>query len=187
MPMLLSLAPPVAGQDKDSNSQSRIQQGLAIAPVPLNLHGNNRALVGLGSYLVNALGGCNDCHTCPTYAPGLEHNPFIGGDGQLNGDAHLAGGVPFVGGLIVSRNLTPDAIGNPAGLTGDEFREVIRSGHDPRDPPGQLLQVMPWPLLRHMTDRDLDAIYEYLRAIPAHGTPAPGTCLFPGEATFPSP
>jgi hypothetical protein len=79
VPMLLSPVPAVAGQDKDSNSEGRIQQGLAIAPVPLNLHGNNRALVGLGSYLVNALGGCNDCHTCPTYVPGVEHNPFIGG------------------------------------------------------------------------------------------------------------
>jgi hypothetical protein len=29
-----------------------------------------------------------------------------------------------------------------------------------------LLQVMPWPVYRNMTDRDLRAIYEYLRAIP---------------------
>jgi hypothetical protein len=29
-----------------------------------------------------------------------------------------------------------------------------------------LLQVMPWPVYRHLTDHDLRAIYEYLRAIP---------------------
>jgi hypothetical protein len=29
-----------------------------------------------------------------------------------------------------------------------------------------LLQVMPWPVLHHMSERDLRSIYEYLRAIP---------------------
>jgi hypothetical protein len=29
-----------------------------------------------------------------------------------------------------------------------------------------LLQVMPWPAYRHMTDQDLQAIYEYLSAVP---------------------
>ena len=30
-----------------------------------------------------------------------------------------------------------------------------------------LLQVMPWPVFQDMTDRDLRAIYEDLRAIPS--------------------
>ena len=47
-----------------------------IAPVPLNLRGKNPALVGLGSYLVNAVGGCNDCHTNPPYATGGD--PHLG-------------------------------------------------------------------------------------------------------------
>ena len=44
------------GQEKANaeNGSSRVQQGLAIAPVPLDLQGRNRALVGLGSYIVNA-------------------------------------------------------------------------------------------------------------------------------------
>lgn len=33
-----------------------------------------------------------------------------------------------------------------------------------------LLQVMPWPVFRHMTDREHRAIYEYLRAIPCLGS-----------------
>ena len=53
--------------NEDDSNNSRIQQGFAIAPVPLNLDKKNRALVGLGSYLVNAVGGCNDCHTAPSY------------------------------------------------------------------------------------------------------------------------
>src|SRR5215211_4118340 len=136
-----------------SSNKSRVKRGLKIAPVTLNLQGKNRALVGLGSYLVNAVSECNDCHTCPTYAPG--HNPFDGeGDGQLNAANYLAGGLDFGNG-IVSANLTPDSEGKPAGLDFDEFVTLIRTGHDPDDDPDEVLQVMPWPFFRNMTRRDL--------------------------------
>ncbi len=41
-----------------------------------------------------------------------------------------------------------------------------------------MLQVMPWPVLRHLTDHDLQAIYEYLSAIP-HAEP--GNCVNAGQ------
>jgi hypothetical protein len=72
--LLAVAASPVIAQD--SASSSRVRIGFEIAPVPLDLRGKNRALVGLGSYLVNATGGCNDCHTSPPYAPGGD--PFAG-------------------------------------------------------------------------------------------------------------
>lgn len=52
----------------------------------------------------------------------------------------------------------------------------MHTGHEPGDLPGeQPLQVMPWPLYRWKTDRDLKAMYEYLRAIPHLGpNPKPG-------------
>jgi len=53
--------------DRGDAADSRIEQGFEIAPVPLNLEGKNRALVGLGSYLVN-FGGCNDCHNAAAVA-----------------------------------------------------------------------------------------------------------------------
>jgi len=163
-----------AGDD----DQSEIKHGFAIAPLLLNLKGKNRALVGLGSYIVNAQAGCNDCHTCPSYAPG--HNPYLGQPKQFNADNYLAGGVPF--GPFTSRNITPDpATGLPAGLTFDQFLLVMHTGIDldklhPLISP--LLQVMPWPVYQSMTDRDLRAIYEYLSTIP-HAEP--GTCSGPGE------
>jgi len=160
----------------EPQSDSRIQQGFAIAPVPLNLGNKNRALVGLGSYLVNAVANCNACHTCPSYTPstpGHNHNPFAGGDGLINAGSYLAGGVPF--GPFVSRNITPDGSGKPAGLTLDEFLSLMRTGVDP-DHVTPLLQVMPWPAYRNMGDRDLAAIYEYLSSIPHADTPSPGTC-----------
>ncbi len=45
----------------------------------------------------------------------------------------------------------------------------MRTGVDPDS--GELLQVMLWPVYAHMTDRDLEAIYAYLTAIP-HAEPA---------------
>jgi hypothetical protein len=141
--------------------QSRIARGYQIAPVPLRLRGKDRALVGLGSYIVNAQGGCNDCHTNPSYAPGGD--PFAGEPEQINVAGYLAGGREF--GPIVSANITPDENGLPAGLTFQEFRRLLRTGRDPHEP-GEILQVMPWPVYGKMTDRDLRAVYEYLRSIP---------------------
>ena len=141
---------------------SRIQRGADIAPVPLDMTGLNPALVREGSYIVNAQGGCNDCHTNPPYAPGGD--PFQGEPEQINVDGYLAGGTPF-GPTLVSANITPDEDGLPHGLTWPEFKKVIRTGHDLEEP-DEILQVMPWPVFRKMTDRDLMAIYEYLRSIP---------------------
>jgi hypothetical protein len=42
-----------------------VQIGFAIAPVQLNMNGKNPALVGKGSYIVNAKGDCNGCHNSP--------------------------------------------------------------------------------------------------------------------------
>src|SRR5262245_7742878 len=82
---------------------NRIITGLKISPVRVNLRGKNIALVGLGSYLVNAAGACNDCHTNPPFEDG--GNPFQGQPEKINKENFLAGGVAF--GPFTSRNLTP--------------------------------------------------------------------------------
>ena len=177
---------PLKGDDNDRNRGERedereleVQIGFSISPVKLNLQDKDPELVGLGSYIVNAQGGCNDCHTCPSYAPG--HNPFpapfgVSGDGQINSANYLAGGVAFgpppSAGGVISANLTPDSTGKPGGLTLEQFEIALRTGHDPLDPKFGLLAVMPWPYFRHMTGRDLDAIYAYLTAIPSATTPS---------------
>jgi hypothetical protein len=173
--------------------------GLRIAPVPLNMNGKDRGLVGLGSYLVNVAGDCNGCHSSgpPTqYAPG--GNPYFAQKPAIVNPATYLGGGRDFGALIpatadiVSRNLTPDKTGKPAGgQTFAEFRTIIRTGVDMDNihptcsgapgpgcllPPfdGTLLQVMPWPNLSKMSEHDLRAIYEYLSTIPCiSGPPAP--------------
>lgn len=151
------------GADQD---ESRVARGFELAPVPLDLTGKNPALVGLGSYLVNTL-HCSDCHTHPQFAPG--GNPFLGEPEQINAENYLAGGRPF--GPFTSRNITPRAgTGLPAGYTLEEFTHVMRTGEDLKNRHPEispLLQVMPWPWYKDLTDREMRAIYEYLRAIPS--------------------
>jgi hypothetical protein len=152
------------GNDSNDKDGSRIRMGYDLAPVQLDVAGLNPDLVGLGSYILNAQIGCNDCHTWPNYAPG--GNPFLGQPEQINTAHYMGGGRPFPNG-IVSPNISPDPVtGLPAGLTLDEFMSVMRTGVHP-DNPNRLLQVMPWPQYRNMRDRDLEAIYEYLSAIPS--------------------
>ena len=145
--------------------EARIQRGFEISPVPLNLEGKDRNLVGLGSYIVNS-SGCTECHTWPTWAPG--GNPFKGEPERMNTAVYLAGGRPFPAYPgVKSRNLTPDPYyGLPAGLTLHEFMNVMQHGQD-QENPGRILQVMPWPVFGRKTDYELRAIYEYLRAIPS--------------------
>jgi hypothetical protein len=159
------------GTASDSEG-SKIQIGYRIAPVPLNLKGKNPALVGLGSYIVNAQADCAGCHSDPQYAPGGD--PHFGEPELSDPSGHLLGGLQLFGPLVVPRNLTPNAAGLPGGLTLDQFIEVFSIGTDfdnaPPVVPGpdspDLLQVMPWPVFSKMTDREKRAIYEYLRAIP---------------------
>ena len=125
----------------DQTKESRIQRGFDIAPVPLNVKGKNRALVGLGSYIVNAVGDCNGCHSAgprTEFADGgnpyLLSPPFTGTK-QLNLTTYLGGGRDFgPGGPVLhlySRNLTPDKTGLPAGgHTYKEFVEIMRRGTD---------------------------------------------------------
>ncbi len=98
-------------------------------------------------------------------------------------------GFPYAGPIIVSRNLTPDKTGRPeGGRTLSEFKEIFRTGKDfdnihptclsdtdpnillgvciPPPVDGSKLQVMPWPAFHNMTDHQIEAIYEYLSAIP---------------------
>lgn len=191
----------LADSDNDSSDESKIKAGFDMAPVPLNLKGKNRALVGLGSYIVNATGDCNGCHSAgpaTEFLPG--GNPYQGQHPtKTNPATYLGGGRDFgpfgPGGALahlLSRNLTPDKTGRPLG--GDEFSEFVemmRTGKDfdhihptctgapngtcvPPPFDGTLLQVMRWPSFSNMTDHDLRAIYEYLSAIPCIAGPPTG-------------
>jgi hypothetical protein len=183
--------------------EARIRKGFEIAPVPLILAHKNRDMVGLGSYLVNGVAGCNGCHTAnPATEYTAAGNPYFRGAPPqiVNQSTYLGGGRnfgPLVAGLtpdIISRNLTPDRTGRPVGgRSFAEFKLIMQTGADldhihptcsakilvgcfPAFLPfdGDLLQIMPWPIYQHMSVRDLRAMYEYLSAIPCIAGPDKG-------------
>jgi len=162
----------IGATESNTASESRVQRGLSISPVPLDTHGKNLAYVANGSYIVNSMSACADCHSCPTYAK----DPLSTADRSqwVNKQNYLAGGVHF--GPFTSANITPDASGRPAGLTLAEFKELIRTGHDPEN--GSPIFVMPWPVYSNMLDKDLESIYAFLSSIP-HAEP--GVCGGAGE------
>jgi hypothetical protein len=191
-----------AEDGEGDGNDPRVRRGLQISPVPLHLRGKNRQLVGLGSYLVNAVASCNDCHSAdPSTQYAAGGNPYFKGNPPtvVNQATFLGGGRNF-GALIpgtpeiISRNLTPDRTGLPeGGRSFAEFLHIFRTGADldhlhpncsatvttdcfPAGQPfnGDLLQIMPWPVYQNLTDHDVRAIYEYLRAIPCISGPATG-------------
>lgn len=130
--------------DDDEGDGARIHRGLEIAPVPLDFVGKNRRLVGLGSYIVNAQGDCNGCHSAgPATEFAVGGNPYFGQKPtKVNPKTYLGGGRHFV--LIVpppgsqlkfpdiiSRNLTPDKTGRAeGGNTFAQFKAIMRTGID---------------------------------------------------------
>ncbi|HEV2577707.1 MAG TPA: hypothetical protein VGU25_10890 [Acidobacteriaceae bacterium] len=124
-----------------------IQIGFQIAPVKLNLINKDPALVGYGSFLVNAVADCNGCHTGGVppnlnYAAG--HNPYFGQKAKVDPTTYLEGGMDFgpvagpsatygdyVGPDIIARNLTPDNTGRPeGGHTLAQFKQIMNTGID---------------------------------------------------------
>jgi hypothetical protein len=122
-------------------------------------------------------------------------NPYFGQPKKVNPATYLGGGRDFgelpnppIGSAhIISRNLTPSP-NNKTGLpegdhTFSDFLTIFRQGKDfdglhptcagapnpgciPKPFDGALLQIMPWPNFKDLTDHEIRAIYEYLRAVP---------------------
>ncbi len=170
--------PPGNDDTFDSGDLGKIRIGYEINPVPLNLRGKSVLLVGLGSYIVNGQADCAGCHSTPMYEPGGD--PHLGEPEKISKETFLSGGGDLFG-PFVPRNLTPNGQGLPGNLTLEQFLEVFERGTDFEagnmgnvpmpSPDNDLLQVMPWPVFRHMTNLEKRAIYEYLRSIPCIGSP----------------
>lgn len=129
-------------------------------------------LVERGRYLVK-IAGCNDCHT--------------------------AGYMASAGKVPEAQWLTGDKLGwrGPWGTTYAinlrlYMRDVTEADWMKRARTMETRPPMPWFALREMTDRDLKALYHYIKAQPVAGEPAPAY-VPPGQepkmpyAQFPAP
>jgi hypothetical protein len=162
--MLLTPGARAQETEKHTYNAAAVARGLEIAPVTLDFGNRDRDQVGYGSYLVNAVGGCNDCHTNPSYTP--DGDPFAGHPKKVNTAGYMAGGTAF--GPFISRNLTPSGEGPVTGSLAN-FMTVFKTGKDLKalhPEISELLQVMPWTVYQDMLDADLEAMFAYLSSIP---------------------
>ncbi|HEV2099069.1 MAG TPA: c-type cytochrome [Stellaceae bacterium] len=120
----------------------------------------DQTLIAKGEYLARA-GDCVACHTNP-------------------GGALFAGGramaTPF--GTIYSSNITPDPKTGIGSWTADDFYGVMHAGRFPDG--GLIYPAMPFGSYTKVTRADSDAIFAYLRAVPAvHQPNRPHDLRFP--------
>jgi len=157
-----------------------VRRGLAIAPRrnPRPLGGDRRETFGIGSYIANSMTHCNDCHTSPDRTPDFR---------KINFAAYLTGGTvfevppPFQMPLRQVRTMSANLTGATRGFFNEpndsfqRFHDLIHTGsHVDEKPPRPL--GFPMNLiaanLSKVLDEDLEAIYQYVKAVPSVAGPA---------------
>ena len=132
-----------------------VEAGAGVAVTPAA-----SAVVERGAYLARA-GNCLGCHT-------------------TTGGAAFAGGrgvdTPF--GVVVATNITPDAKTGIGNWSASEFWRALHHG---RSKDGRLLYpAFPYPSFTNVTREDSDALYAFLRSVPAvEKANAPHALRFP--------
>jgi mono/diheme cytochrome c family protein len=111
-----------------------------------------------GSYLVNGILACGNCHT--PKAP----------DGRPIAERELSGGLSFTTPAFdaTAANITPDRETGIGSWSDDEIKRALTEGvrpHHGRLPGVPLAAVMPAAFYKALLPRDLDAIVAYLRGV----------------------
>jgi mono/diheme cytochrome c family protein len=181
------LPPELNVQGGPAPDPDNVLRGLAVRPLdaPADLAtrtSSEIAAIGRGSYLVNTLAHCNDCHT----------NPARDSAGKVNTAHYLTGGGVFptptgLGPVFhQTRSMSADLTGkthgflNEPGATFNLFLGIISSGqHIDDTPPSPLAWPMPWNIFQNMTLSDLEAVWSYLKTLP----PIAGTATDPADKT----
>ncbi len=119
-----------------------------------------------GSYLVNTVMACGNCHT--------PKDP----SGAAIADKELSGGLAFTTPLFnaTAANITPDRETGIGDWSDDDIKHALVTGVRPahaRLPGVPLAAVMPASFYKALSPRDLDAIVAYLRTVkPVHNVVA---------------
>lgn len=127
-------------------------------PAAFTKRPNEADSVAYGKYLV-AFAGCADCHT-PQDDKG---KPLPGKD--------FAGGNPFhmyTGGVVRAANITPDKETGIGYWSKAQFFAAIRKYEGkplPQIDTNKFNTIMPYSAFSKMTDRDLSAVYAYLKTL----------------------
>tara|TARA_R110002110_G_scaffold85816_2_gene223500 strand:+ start:88360 stop:89211 length:852 start_codon:yes stop_codon:yes gene_type:complete len=130
-------------------------------------HASAETLLERGTYLMESIVACGNCHT-----PQGPNGPIAGKD--------LAGGLVFEepGFVAVSSNITPN---RETGIGNWTDAQIIASIREGKRPDGSTIgPPMPIEMYRGLSDWDVQAIVAYLRAVkPVHNVVAKSKYEFP--------
>lgn len=133
-----------------------------------------------GKYLVENIGGCNDCHTpwkMGEHGPAPDMTKMLSGSpegmrvpppfitrpwGWAGSETMTAFAGPW--GISYSANLTPDMETGLGKWTEADFLKAMHTGVGSHNRP--IMPPMPWQALGHASDDDLKAIFAFLHSIP---------------------
>jgi hypothetical protein len=168
---------PAETGDPDGVALGRAIQPLAEPTGVASLSSADQTRFGRGSYIVNAVAQCNDCHTSPSTNPFPPQPPFT-----INTAAYLTGGAVFKvppplqpvmhTTRTMAENLTGQTNGYITAADQTAFETTITTGlHQDRAGNPPLGFPMPADVFKNMTAEDLASVFVYLKNL----TPISGT------------
>ena len=141
-----------------------------------------------GRYLVQDVLLCNDCHSERdwTLYSGPAKPPLGAGRPCMDRNSKAVGinfGTAGFPGRLCIRNITPDIETGVGTWTDGEIVRAMREGVSRNGE--ALFPIMPWFMLRNLSDEDAAAVIAYLRSTPAVKSPRPDKVLdFPLNIVF---
>ena len=153
-------------QNKDLNILGKVVNAFLLKPVGPS--GDVKAVVtedntlAYGEYLAKSVANCYGCHTDRDLTTGAFIGPDFAGGLKIDAAGHP-------GKFYVTRNLTPDSkYGQIFQWDEEQFLNSFHSGKVYDDSP------MPWESFKNISDKDLKAIYTYLKSLkPVAKDPGP--------------
>lgn len=150
-------------KNKIPESDADFPMNLLLRTMPSTPENNMKAVLdddqlSRGKYLVT-IASCNECHT-----PAEKGTPIAGKE--------LAGGFEFKlpSGTLRSANITPDEETGIGAWSEEAFVARFKQHENPemanqKLAPNDFNTIMPWGMYAGMTEKDLRAIYQYLRTV----------------------
>ncbi len=131
-----------------------VLRAVAIAAVIAPVYAQAETLLERGTYLVQGIVACGNCHT-PQGPDGPVEGMELAGQFLIEVEGAFTAYAP---------NITPDRETGIGNWTDEQIATVIREG---RRPDGSIVgPPMPIELYRDISDRDVAAIVAYLRTVP---------------------
>jgi len=119
------------------------------------------ASVQRGSYLVNGILTCGNCHT-PKGPGGVELTDQMHAGGVIEWDTPTF--------KVKGSNITPDREAGIGSWTDAQIKDALQNGKHRNGHP--IAPIMPFAFYKVFTPGDLDAVVAYLKSVPAKSNPS---------------